>query len=424
MRTDVDLPAPGLLWTRWAAISAALTGIGFPDVWFIDDRGAHHDDHGGSWARFALVDGARAVLYGFDRDHSETTAADPPLDLLTGAPDWLPWADLSPLAEADGLGFVAWHAEGRWSRVRYPDGVTDGLTRTVGAVLSRGNALAELAGIVAEWGRHEPRSAAERDTVRAAGEQLLAAAVRGEVDAASFERLLGRLTGPAQNQPAQNLPAQNQPAQNLPALNLKAALFAAGRGGITSGTRPPRIAPGVRPPMRRVRRLSQGEHDRLVWAAMHDAAELRRPAPPVTAELEALTAWLQGRASAGDGRCSLLVYADATSVSAQPGEHPPAERAGDERYGVFRELTDLVRALRGAESDPRYGRWLFLRIETTATGVRIERRYDSWPDWWADDGVSGPWRTNLDEEMGARGLAWRPAWVALLDPEVAYRPAS
>jgi hypothetical protein len=405
MRTDVDLPAPGLLWTRWAAIGAALAGIGFADVWSVDDRGAHHDDHdGGGWARFALIGGARAVLYGHSRDHSGTTAADPPVDLLTGAPDWLPWADLSPLAEAGGLGFVAWHAEGRWSRVRYPDGVTDGLVPTVGALLSQGNALAELAAVVAEWGRHRPRSAAERDDVRAAGEQLLAAAVRGEVDAVSFERLLGRLTEPA--------------------LSLKAALFAAGRGGIAAGTRPPRIAPGVRPPMRRVRRLSQGEHDRLVWAAMRDAGELRRPAPPVTGELEALTGWLQRRAPGGDGRCSLLVYADATSLSAQPGACPPAERPDDERYALFRELTDLVRALRRAESDPRYGRWLFLRVETTATGVQIERRYDSWPDWWADDGVSGPWRTNLEEEMGSRGTAWRPAWVALLDPETAFRPAS
>jgi len=402
MLTDVDLPAPGLLWTRWAALAAALTGIGFPDVWFVDDRGAHHDDHGGSWARFTLIDGARAVLYGYDRDHSETTAADPPLDLLTGAPDWLPWDDLAPLAEADGLGFVAWHAEGRWSRVRYRDGVGDGLAHTVGAVLSHGNALTELAEIVGEWGQYEPRSAAEREEVRTAGEQLLAAAVRGQVDAASLERLLGRLTEPA--------------------LDLPAALFAAGRGGITAGTRPPRIPPGVRPPMRRIRRLSEGEHDRLVWAAMHDAAELRRPAPPGTDELESLIGWMRGRAPAGDGRCTLLVYADGTSLSAQPGDHPPGERPGDERYAVFHELTDLVRALRDAEADPRYGRWLFLRVETTATGFRIERRYDSWPQWWADDGVSGPWRTNLEDEMSARGLPWRPAWVALLDPEVAYRP--
>jgi hypothetical protein len=174
--------------------------------------------------------------------------------------------------------------------------------------------------------------------------------------------------------------------------------------------------------MRRVRRLSQGEHDRLVWSAMHDATELRRPAPPATAELDTLVAWLQERAPLGDGRCTLLAYADATSFSSQPGDHPPADRPGEERFAAFRRLTELVRTLRRAESDPRYGRWLFLRVETSATGVQVERRYDSWPSWWHDDGVSGPWRTNLREEMDGRGESWRPSWVALLDPEVAYRP--
>jgi hypothetical protein len=157
---------------------------------------------------------------------------------------------------------------------------------------------------------------------------------------------------------------------------------------------------------------------------MHEATELRRPAPPDTDELGALVSWLQERAPGGDGRCSLLAYADATSFSAQPGDHPPADRPGEQRYATFRRLTELVRELRRAESDPRYGRWLFLRVETSATDVRIERRYDSWPSWWHDDGVSGPWRTNLQEEMDARLPRWRSAWAPLLDPEVAYRPTS
>ncbi|MBL7253856.1 hypothetical protein [Paractinoplanes lichenicola] len=403
MRTDVDLPAPGLLWTRWATLSAALTGIGYADVWFVDDRGAHHDDHGGSWARLALVEGARAVLFGYDRDHSATAEADPPIDLLTGAPEWLPWDDLTALAEADRLGFVVWHAEGRWSRTRYRDGLGDGLVQTVGPVLSNENTLQELAEIITEWGRHELASPAERDDVRGAGEDLLTAAIRGEVSGASFERLLGRLTDPA--------------------LDLRAALFASGRGGITAGTRPPRIPAGERPPMRRVRRLSQGEHDRMVWAAMHEASELNRPEPPETAELESLAAWMRDRAPQQDGRCTVLAYADATSLSVQAGKHPPADRPGERRFGAFQEVSDLLRGLRRAESDPRYGRWLFIRVQTTPTEILVERRYDSWPKWWSDDGVSGPWRTNLLDEMGSRAVPWRPEWTRLLDNEVAYRPA-
>jgi hypothetical protein len=68
----------------------------------------------------------------------------------------------------------------------------------------------------------------------------------------------------------------------------------------------------------------------------------------------------------------------------------------------------------------RYGAWLFLRVEATATGVSVERRYDSWPDWWKDDGISGPWRTNLQTEVTRRDERWRPSWTPLLDPGVAY----
>ncbi|MFC7527307.1 hypothetical protein [Actinoplanes sp. GCM10030250] len=400
MLTDVDLPAPGLLWTRWAALGATLTGIGHAHVWSIDDHGARRDDRDESWARFALLEGRRAVLYG-GRGHDSTTSDSPP-DPLTGAPDWLPWAELAPLAEAGRLGFVIWHENGRWSRVRYRDGFSDGMTTLLAPLLGTENTVTALAAVVTGPGRLQLSGPAQRDEVLEASERLLLAAIRTEISPAHFEELLGRLTDPV--------------------LDSAAAMAVAVRGGLTPGTRAPRIAAGQRPPMRRVRRLSQGEHDRLVWGAMQEAGELRRPAPPVTEELESLIGWLRERAPGGDGRCTLLAYADATSVSSQPGEHPPGDRAGEERYAAFRRLTEMVRAVRRAESDPRYGRWLYLRIETSETGVRIERRYDSWPSWWHDDGVSGPWRTNLQEEMDGRGPAWRPTWVALLDPETAYRP--
>lgn len=385
MLTDVDLPAPGLLWTRWATLGAVLAAAGRDAVWSIDDRGAGHDDGAGGWARLALLDGRRAVVHGHHREHSATTRSDPPLDLLTGAPDWLPWDELSPLAEADRLGFVIWHESGRWSRVRYRDGVHDGMTDVLAPLLTGDRAARALSAMI-------PGGSVE------AASRLLVSAVRGTPAPAGFAALVG------------------ETADSV------AALAVMSRAGLVPGTRPPRIAPGRRPPMRRVRRLSQGEHDRLVWAAMHDATELRRPAPPGTGELDALVGWLRDRSPQGDGDCTLLAYADATSFSSQPGARPPADRPGEARFASFRRLTELVRALRRAESDPRYGRWLFLRVETTATGVRVERRYDSWPAWWHDDGVSGPWRTNLREEMDARLPAYRPSWVVLLDPEVAYRP--
>ncbi|BBH64087.1 hypothetical protein ACTI_07720 [Actinoplanes sp. OR16] len=378
MLTDVDLPAPGLLWTRWATLGAALTGLGHAGVWSIDDRGAALDDRDTGWARFALLDGRRAVLYG----SSSTSPSADQLDLLTGAPDWLPWDDLTPLT----LGFVIWHENGRWSRVRYHDGLLDGMTDLLQPLLTADNTITALLAAAGPGGSREAAS------------RLLALAVRAELTPDGLRELLGD------------------------AVDTGAALAVATRAGLVPGSSAPRIPPGRRPPMRRVRRLSQGEHDRLVWAAMQDATELRRPAPPDTDELEALILWLREHSPAGDGRCTLLAYADATSFSAQSGSLPPADEPGSERYAGFRRLTELVRTLRRAESDPRYGRWLYLRIETSAGGVQIERRYDSWPAWWHDDGVSGPWRTNLQEEMDGRLPAYRPSWVALLDPEVAYRP--
>ena len=376
MLTDVDLPAPGLLWARWATLGATLTALGHAGVWSIDDRGAALDDRNGGWARFALLDGRRAVLHGH-RGASLAEHTDTPLDLLTGAPDWLPWDELIPL----NLDFVIWHENGRWSRVRYRDGHRDGMTDLLEPLLTAENTITALLA--------HPESRGSRE----AASRLLTSSVRAELTASSFTELLGETA------------------------DAGAALDVATRAGLVPGSTAPRIPPGRRPPMRRVRRLSQGEHDRLVWAAMQDATELRRPAPPHTDELDALIAWLQERSPSRDGRCTLLAYADATSFSSQPGESPPADEPGEERFAGFRRLTELVRALRRAESDPRYGRWLYLRVETTAAGVRVERRYDSWPAWWHDDGVSGPWRTNLQEEMEARLPAYRPSWVALLDPE-------
>lgn len=93
--TVADLPVPETLWARWTALSAAMAGVGYADVWLIDDSGALHDDHCGNWARLALIEGDQAVLYGYDHEYSETVDAAPPIDLLDGAPDWLPWDDLT-----------------------------------------------------------------------------------------------------------------------------------------------------------------------------------------------------------------------------------------------------------------------------------------------------------------------------------------
>ena len=374
-----DLPGPRVLWARWAALAAALTAVGHDDVWTVGPAGAHHDDHGGNWAHLTLVEGGRAVLYGYDHEYSDTVTADPPIDLLAGGPDWLPWDDLVRHAADDQLGHVRWHDGTAWSRPGHD--LADGLTSTAGPVLDEAAALTELAEFAFEWGGHEPDDPAERAAVRAAAARLLAAAAGGRTDAG----VLGAY-----------------PCRDVPA-----GLAVAAAGGITPGGVPPATPAGRRPASRTVRVLSDIAHDRLVWAAMHAEPERDRPAPPPSAALGELIAWVRDQRHG-----PLLVRMDDTSASAQSGTGPGLDG--------FRTVTRLARRLREAEADAAHGRWLFLRV---APDGAVERRYDSWPPWWDDDGHSGPWRGALREETDRRAAPWRPGWTALLDPAVAYRRA-
>ncbi|MFF4954337.1 hypothetical protein [Streptomyces chattanoogensis] len=80
------------------------------------------------------VEGGRAVLHGIDNDYSEGVGLTPPVDLLAGGPDWLPWEWLIALISNEVLGFVYWWADGAWGRAPYPDDLReDGLTAIVPA---------------------------------------------------------------------------------------------------------------------------------------------------------------------------------------------------------------------------------------------------------------------------------------------------
>ncbi|WP_428963581.1 hypothetical protein [Micromonospora fluostatini] len=400
MRTDIG--APDTLWTRWGALATALAALGHDDVYWCDADGAHHDDHGGNWARLVLVEGDRAVLFGYDHEYSDTVCASPPVDLLAGAPAWLPWPELTRHAEDDQLGYVYWYEAGAWSRVPYPDSLhDDGLRATAGAVLDADRARLELGEVVFQWGGHEPADEpTERAEVDRAADRLLAAASAATVDAAVVAGLLGRL--------------RSRPVD--PA----AGLTAAGRAGLTPGAVRPVLPPAGGAPPRRVRTLSEDQHDQLVWAAMRQATELPRPTPGDSPELAALVAWVRGRAPAGDGRCALLVQVTDTALRQHPGTAPPARRDGEDQWQPFREAGELVRRLRRVEADPAHGQWLFLRVETTAEGSTVQRCYDSWPSWLPADDHGGPWRSELAPETARRAPAFRPAWSALLDPGVAY----
>ena len=300
MITSVDFPDPGEMWVRWVSFAAAFTAAGFDDTWTVTADGAHRDDGGGNWAHLALVEGGRAVLWGYDHEYSETCDTDPPLDLLAEAPEWLPWEELTRLQVSDQLGYVLWF-DGGWRRAAYPDGVSDGLTSTAGSGLDDDAATAELNELVWEWGEHDDED--DRDEVSAAVARLLALAAQRKVGPDALTALVGRLVNCD--------------------LDLPAGLAVARRGGITPDGSVPIIAPGQRPDRRRIRALSQNAHDRLVWTAMRETAELDRPVPVPTGELGALITWLRSKSLAGDGRTSLLFYADDSTTTTRPGEFPP-----------------------------------------------------------------------------------------------------
>ncbi|MGC4891865.1 hypothetical protein [Micromonospora sp. DT227] len=396
-RTTVDLAGPAVLWGRWGVLGATLAALGHDDVWWIDADGAHHDDHGGNWGRLVLVADDRAVLFGYDHEYSDTVDASPPIDLLAGAPAWLPWAELVRHADDDQLGYVYWHEHGDWHRVRYPDRVADGLPQTVGAVLDADRARRELAEVVFEWAGHDVDGEAERVDVATHADRLLAAAAGHSVDAAALTGLLGRV-------------------RSVP-VDLDAALASAARAGLTPGTVVPVVPANAEVPHRRVRTLSETQHERLVWAAMGEADELPRPEPAGTGALAALVDWARLRAPGADGRSSVVVEALDGAMRRIPGECCPVDRPGD----GFRDLFTLVGELRAAEADARHGRWIFLRVATTSDGFSVERRYDSWPDWMGSRD-SGPWLSHLRTEMRSRAAEFRPPWTALLDPDVAHLP--
>ncbi|MFG1844210.1 hypothetical protein [Micromonospora carbonacea] len=397
----IDIADPDTLWARWGAHAAALAALGHHDVWWCDADGAHHDDHGGNWARLVLVEGGRAVLFGYDHEYSDTTWASPPLDLLAGAPAWLPWPELTRFAEEDQLGYVHWYDAGGWARVAYPEpNLGDGLSATAGPVLDGDRARRELLDVVFEWGGHDAADEAERADVTAAADRLLAAAVAGLVDAAALDGLLGRL----------------RPDR----VDVAAGLAMAARAGLTPGTARPEVPASVEAPPRRVRVLSDDQHDELVWAAMRAAAETPRPAPTPTAELAALVDWARRRAPAGDGRCALVVQVTDSALSQHDGDPAPAPRPGEDDWTAFREAGELVRRLRAAEADPAHGRWIFLRLRTTADGFTVDRCYDSWPEWLPHHGRGGPWRGELQAELDRRSPEFRPPWSVLLAPEVAH----
>ncbi|CAL9388128.1 hypothetical protein SUDANB105_01200 [Streptomyces sp. enrichment culture] len=147
-----DLPPGDELWARWALLAAveATTedeqrGGGYRTGRWIDDEGLHWDDSGCTWWTMSRMGGGRFVLYGED-ESSGVKWHEPPIDMLAGGPDWLPYEELRDRLEGNELGCVYWFENGSWARAPYPDDLgDDGLDCGLGWVVDRGRVLGELA---------------------------------------------------------------------------------------------------------------------------------------------------------------------------------------------------------------------------------------------------------------------------------------
>lgn len=147
----VDLDDPEELRARWTALAAVAHATGFDRRWYADEDGYHHQDETGSVLRMVRLEDGRAVLFGFQTQHSQTRRA----DLLAGSPDWIGQPEVRRRQTAGELGFVYGAFNGTWARAAYPGDpwqpAEDGFTQIGQWITSDSDAAAEMIEWVAEW---------------------------------------------------------------------------------------------------------------------------------------------------------------------------------------------------------------------------------------------------------------------------------
>ncbi|MFD3947474.1 hypothetical protein [Streptomyces sp. NPDC058579] len=144
------MPSPEVLWARWAlvAVVEATTeeeqSTRYRTGCWIDDEGLHLDDCGCTWWTFSRIGEGRYVLFGED-ESSGCKWHRPPVDMLAGGPDWLPYEELRDRLDGNELGCVYWYEDGAWARAPYPDDLDDdGLDCGMSRFVDRDDALGLL----------------------------------------------------------------------------------------------------------------------------------------------------------------------------------------------------------------------------------------------------------------------------------------
>jgi hypothetical protein len=129
-----DLPPGAVLWARWAVLAGLLTTrereeeseVHRTGFWMSPAREdtLRYDDAGSTWWALRAVGDGRYVLYGED-ESSGVKWHEPAIDVLAGAPGWLPFERLRDLVASYEIGCVYWYENGAWGRAPYPGSLND-----------------------------------------------------------------------------------------------------------------------------------------------------------------------------------------------------------------------------------------------------------------------------------------------------------
>ncbi|MEV8371783.1 hypothetical protein AB0P21_03550 [Kribbella sp. NPDC056861] len=146
--------------------------------------------------------------------------------------------------------------------------------------------------------------------------------------------------------------------------------------------------------------------------AMRAEVERPRPRPKKTAAFDALHDWCRARTKIVPSGFTIQVQVlDPAAPSYRFDLEPP--QVDDPEYGQDL-LAELLGDLWLAESESEQGGWLFARIDVAGRTLRIDRWYDSVPDWW-----DNPIEARLDVDglvrrLNGRGPDWQPSYLEKL----------
>jgi hypothetical protein len=146
--------------------------------------------------------------------------------------------------------------------------------------------------------------------------------------------------------------------------------------------------------------------------AMRAEVERPRPRPKESAAYQALREWCRARTKVVPSGFTIQVQVlDPSAPSYRFDLEPP--EVDDPQYGAER-LTELLGDLWIAESQGEQGGWLFARMDAAGRTLRIDRWYDSVPDWW-DNPVESRLDVNgLVRRLNGRGPDWQPSYLEKL----------